>query len=391
MPFVLLPTVLMQSIMQQLDLSSLLRFARCNRSTLVAACSDVAFRFAPPLALCSLQRERAPLVQASRLLRHVAIDLTWVAPASHSASFESISGVFCYPRLHGLRARLRGHLYWHDLLRHSSLRQLRVLSLDMFEQTRDTVFADALALLTELREVVITCAALASVMEALASLPRLTCLDWTQFPRENSIEPEVARHLSCCVRLNRITLRHIWTNDLSRIITERMAELAEFTLVSPSGIASLNCLNLAPNLREATFVLCLTAARQPLLDLRPNLSLRLVTFVMESNPLVAWNLHRDQIQLLLAIYPQVHICFEMGNEVQVRNQWRIRVRNQDIYASLDRSELRELMVALDPLCALDPQRVSVTQSALMQTPEEEAASLRERFATKPKKSSCCIV
>jgi len=149
--FASLATVEVQLVMHNLDLQSLLRFARCCSRLHRAASADFAWRALSPLELASTTRSTVagddrPLgtLLSSSLLRHVEVALRWVAPSAPVPQGPDAPGAVHHPpvteeefvsilsvsRVASLDTRGRVGItadMWTRLFRSPSIRGLRTL------------------------------------------------------------------------------------------------------------------------------------------------------------------------------------------------------------------------------------------------------------------------
>lgn len=319
MPFSSLHTVEQQLICQMLDCRSILYIARCSSTTLAAASSDFAFRFAVPIELCSLQLPNEP---PSSLLRFAPVRLVWVSPspdafvAHRQEDRADVDRVCACPKLVGIDARYR-QLDWPVVLSHECFRGLRELRLGRSAYAGDLTAAigsmEQLSILSLEKTDRID---FGSLFSAIGELPQLTdlTLSWPRqdHPHGCSLTEQDARPLRECVHLRRLTLKFTNSDALDWILNDGMTELAEVTVIgfslsvglAPDGWAhalnSLPALSTLAILAAQDLDLALDTLRrvlapdgplrvlsvQPTPDQDGNLDCAAVLAMLESHPLL---------------------------------------------------------------------------------------------------------
>jgi hypothetical protein len=134
MSFSRLATVEMQLVMHCLDRHSLLRLARCNRTTLVAASHDFAFRHLCPLPMALHCTPDLGNALRQSLLRYCTIELVWTSEqdiGSLHPSDKEIARITDIDRLRRIDARPRFNIMsddWNKLLSSPSLKYVTSIS-----------------------------------------------------------------------------------------------------------------------------------------------------------------------------------------------------------------------------------------------------------------------
>ena len=423
MSFSSLPTVLVQLVMHPLDQSSLLRLARCNRSTLVAATSAVAFRCLPFTPVCSLQPNPAARLRNSLLRFCPRIHLDWLSDQSvetqsgqHAfvAMIEgSVEFLRSLPPIHSLDTFARRDVSCVQPVFAAFFQHLRVLRMD----PGHTAFTTSLGALRCWEDLTLVCPCNAAVLlQSIGELPQLRVLDFTlMIPMQ--MTPEAAGMIGECTGLRRLTLRKLRPYFLRFIVSERMHQLEELVLMHPTvhsvppggGGHQSNPslwfagLSTAPQLRSVSV---LAIDYHPAADHMRMLaglgncaSLRWLRLNYCSAPDVTPEDVRALLDALPSVcrvefeLPGVHV-FSPTTSGQRRHTQVASLRCRDVdlrlFSSIEHAidSQREYRDQLELLCDFDP-RISVVEAPVVPTSQERELELRERFRPAPK-NRCCI-
>lgn len=260
-----LPAVLLQLLCQQLDHKSLLHLARCCRSTLAAASSTVAWRFAGPIPLRTDAAD-FPVGFCSSLLRFADVSLRVDYRRDRDDGAALLQAVSTVPRVVHLELVLQP-MFGFDAPDFQS----KFLSLPSLEGVRQLTLTLGLssahaALLEKHMSGLHTLLVPTQAPDSLTaqSLPRLPSLTYLAIGNPAGTETEVfisCHQLAACARLTHLRL-HSWTTGHSTVLLSLpalasrlvMLELTQMRYCQPAFLPQAFAGLIA--LRTLSFVSC---------------------------------------------------------------------------------------------------------------------------------------
>ena len=413
MSFSSLPTVLVQLIMHPLDQSSPLSLARCNRITLAAANSAVAFRYLPFTPVCSLEPNPAMRLRNSLLRFCPRIHLDWLnngsvepQPGQHAWAAmieDSVEFLQSLPPIHSLDTFGRSDVSCAMPQFSPFFQHLRVLRMDAGHNASAT----SLHALRCLEDITMVCPCNhVAMMQSHGQLPALRVLHLTlSIPLR--MTPEAAGIFGACTGLRRLTLRRLHPYFLRFVVTERMHQLEEFVMYPSTVLPGLlrvdhsnpslwfAGLSTAPQLRSVSVLAIAVDHMRMLAGLGNCASLH----CLRLNYCTPRDVSTEDVRTLLDALPSVcRIEFDLPVVHVFSPAVRKRRHNhpaalccRDIELTLSTlaqavGTQRELRALLGKLCDLGP-RISIVEGPVAQMPLERQFELRDRFRPAPKRGS----